>query len=39
VGGMVQVVNANDYAYMGKWKYDTRRIFANSVNDEEIVTN
>ena len=32
VGGMVQVVDPYDYAYIGKWRYDQRRLFAASVD-------
>jgi hypothetical protein len=39
VGGMVQVVDVNDYAYMGKWGFNQNRLFAVSVNEADLITN
>jgi len=32
VEGMIEVVEINDYAYMGKWRFDMERLFVKSVN-------
>ena len=32
--GMVQVVDVYDYAFIGKWRYDQRRLLAESVADQ-----
>ena len=31
---MVQVVDVYDYAFIGKWRYDQRRLLAESVADQ-----
>jgi len=32
VEGMIEVIEVNDYAYMGKWRFDMDRLFVKSVN-------
>ena len=42
VGGMVQVVDPYDLAFIGKWRYDQRRLFAASVEpnarDDDLIS-
>ena len=39
VSGMVHVVDANDLAFMGQWRYDQESPLMESINDADLVRN